>query len=70
MERRMKLFVIPRERVPGGPPNPAREIALQAECLDGFREAARQHIDSEKLKLRSISNGQNGIVAYAEEISV
>ncbi|MBN2527646.1 MAG: hypothetical protein JXR76_14740 [Deltaproteobacteria bacterium] len=68
MERRMKLFVIPKERVPSGPPNPAREIALQADSLDGFREAARQHVESEKLKLRSVSNGPNGIVAYAEEI--
>ena len=67
MEIRMKLFVIPKERAPGGPPNPARDIDIQADNLDELREAARRHIEAENLKVRSISNGPSGIVAYAEE---
>lgn len=68
MEKRMKLFVIPKERLPGGPPNPARDIDIQADNLDELREAARRHIEAENLKVRSISNGPGGIIAYAEEL--
>jgi len=68
MEKRMKLFVIPKERTPGGPPNPARDVDIQADNLDELREAARRHIEAENLKVRSISNGPSGIIAYAEEL--
>ena len=41
MERTVKVFVIPKERVPGGPPRPARALTVQAATVDGLREAAR-----------------------------
>lgn len=67
MDRRLKLFVISLDKLPGGPPNPAQELTIEASSLDGLREAARKHIESENLKVRSISNSPGGIVAYAEE---
>ncbi len=67
MERRLKLFVIPQDKLPGGPPNPAQELTIEASSLDGLRDAARIYIEDENLKVRSISNGPGGIVAYAEE---
>lgn len=68
MERRLKLFVIPRERLPGGPPNPAKEFVIEAKNLDGLRNAARTRIQNESLRLRSISFGANELIAYAEEM--
>jgi hypothetical protein len=67
MDRRLKLFVIPLNKLPGGPPNPAKELTIEASSLDGLRAAAQKHIEDENLKVRSISNGPAGIVAYAEE---
>jgi len=67
MERTVKLFVIPADRIPGGPPEPARELTVEAPTLDGLREAARARIEDEGLRVRSISFGSTGLVAYAEE---
>ena len=69
MERKLRLFVIPKARIPGGPPNPALELTIKASNLDDLRDAARARIAKESLRVRSISNGPDGIVAYAEELS-
>ena len=67
MEHTVKLFIIPRDRVPGGPPNPAHERTVEAPSLDGLRAAARTQVESEGLRVRSISFGSAGLVVYAEE---
>jgi len=67
MERTVKLFVIPKDNVPGGPPNAAKEIAISARSLDGLREEARAVVVSEGLRVRSISFGPSGLIVYAEE---
>ena len=67
MERTVKLFVIPADRIPGGPPEPARELTVEAPTLDGLRDALRARIEDEGLRVRSISFGPTGLVAYAEE---
>jgi hypothetical protein len=67
MERTVKVFVIPKERVPGGPPRPARELTVQAATVDGLREAARSKLADEGLRVRSLSFGPKGLVAYVEE---
>ena len=67
MERTVRLFIIPRDRVPGGPPNPARELTVEAPSLDGLRAAARNLAEKEGLRVRSISFGATGLVVYAEE---
>lgn len=67
MERTVKVFVIPKERVPGGPPRPARELTVQAATVDALREAARTKLAAEGLRVRSLSFGPTGLVAYVEE---
>ena len=67
MERTVKVFVIPKERVPGGPPKPAREVTVQAASIDGLREAARAKLTAEGLRVRSLSFGPKGLVAHVEE---
>lgn len=67
MERTVKVFVIPKERVPGGPPRPARELTVQAATVDGLREAALTKLAAEGLRVRSLSFGPKGLVAYVEE---
>lgn len=67
MQHMVKLFIIPAARCPGGPPEPAREIAVEAETLDQLREATRERLTAEGYRVRSISHGPQGLIAYAEE---
>ena len=66
MKRTVKVFVIPPDRAPGGPPEPAREIAVEAASVDGLRAAARAQLASEGHRVRSLSFGPRGLVAYVE----
>lgn len=67
MQHTVKLFIIPVERCPGGPPEPAREIAIEAETRDRLRELLRERLTAEGYRVRSISFGPQGMIAYAEE---
>ena len=67
MKRTVQVFVIPRDRVPGGPPEPAREMVVEAATVDGLLEAARERLIGEGMKVRSISFTRDGLVVYAEE---
>ena len=67
MKRTVKVFVIPRERAPGGPPDPAREVVVEAASVDGLRDAARAQLAEEGHRVRSLSFGPKGLVAYVEE---
>ncbi|GEM_PF-3328594 len=67
MKRTLKVFVIPKERTPGGPPDAAREMLIEATSLDGLREAARAKMHDEGLLVRALSVGATGLVAYVEE---
>ena len=67
MERTVKVFVIPTSRIPGGPPEPARELVVQARSIDGLRDAAEIRLIDEGYRLRSVSFGPRGLVAYVEE---
>lgn len=67
MERTVKVFVIPISRIPGGPPEPARELVVQARSIDGLRDAAQVRLIDEGYRLRSVSFGPRGLVAYVEE---
>ena len=66
MQRTMKVFVIPPDRSPGGPPEPARELVVEARSIDGLREAARAKLAGEGFRVRSLSFGPDGLVAYVE----
>ena len=67
MERTVQVFVIPRDRVPGGPPEPPREMVVEATTVDGLAEATRERLIGEGLRVRSISFTRDGLVAYVEE---
>ena len=67
MERTVKVFVIPTSRIPGGPPEPARELVVEARSIDGLRDAAQMRLIDEGYRLRSVSFGPRGLVAYVEE---
>ena len=67
MERTVKVFVIPTSRIPGGPPEPARELVVEARSIDGLRDAAQIRLIDEGYRLRSVSFGPRGLVAYVEE---
>ena len=66
MQRTMKVFVIPPDRAPGGPPEPARQVVVEARTTDGLREAARTKLAGEGFRVRSLSFGPKGLVAYVE----
>lgn len=69
MKRRVKLFTVPGACGPGGPVRPAGEFAVEAETMDGLREAVRDRLIGDGYRVRSISFGPEGLVAYAEEPS-
>lgn len=66
MQRTLHVFEIPVDRSPGGPPKPARVLVVEASSLDGLREAARQKLAAEGCRVRSLSFGPKGLVAYVE----
>ncbi len=66
MQRTVKVFVIPPDRAPGGPPEAARQMAVEARTIDGLREAARTKLAAEGFRVRSLSLGPKGLVAYVE----
>ena len=47
MKRTVRVFNIPKERMPGGPPNPARETIVEATSLDGVLTATRAKLSEE-----------------------
>ncbi|MFH0900000.1 MAG: hypothetical protein V2A73_05155 [Pseudomonadota bacterium] len=67
MQRTVQLFVIPADRIPGGPPLPVREMPIEASSMDGLREAAMARLTAEGFRVRSLSFGSQGLVAYVEE---
>ena len=67
MERTVQVFVIPAERSPGGPPQPAREMSVEEGSLDRLRDAALEKLAAEGYRVRSLSFGPKGLVAYVEE---
>ena len=66
MQRTMTVCVIPPDRAPGGPPEPARQVVVEARTTDGLREAARAKLTGEGFRVRSLSFGPKGLVAYVE----
>ena len=67
MQRAVRLFVIPRDHIPSGSPNPPQTFSVQAPSLDVCGDEVRREIEARSLRLRSISFGPKDIVAYAEE---
>ena len=67
MERTLHVFVIPADRTPAGPPKPARALTVEASSLDGLRDAAREKLATEGFRVRSLSFGPKGLVAYVED---
>lgn len=68
MQRTVKVFVIPPDRAPGGPPEAARQMVVEASTTDALREAARVKLVDEGFKVRSLSFGPKGLVAYVEPL--
>lgn len=66
MQRTIKVFVIPPDRAPGGPPEPARHMVVEASSTDALRDAARSRLAAEGFRVRSLSFGPKGLVAYVE----
>jgi hypothetical protein len=66
MQRTVKVFVIPPGWSPGGPPEPAQQVVVEAKSIDALREAARTKLEGDGYRLRSLSCGPKGLVAYVE----
>jgi hypothetical protein len=68
MQRTMQVFVIPKGPSPGGgPPLPAQPRTVEASNLDGLRDAAHAALTADGLRVRSLSFGPGGLVAYVEQ---
>ena len=62
MQHLVRLFVIKN-----GVPAPPAELAVEASSLDGARAAARERLEADGYRIRSLTFGPTGIVAYVEE---
>ena len=67
MKRTVQVFVIPASRAPEGPPDPPREIEVEAADVDALAVSARKLLEAEGLRVRAVSFAPGGLVAYAEE---
>jgi len=68
MQRTMQVFVVPKGTGPGGgPPLPAQSRTLEALSPDGLRDAAHEALTADGLRVRSLSFGPGGLVAYVEQ---
>ena len=66
MQRTVKVFVIPLDRAPSGPPDPPREVQITAPTMDALRLAAHTKLSAAGYRVRSLSFGPTGLVAYVE----
>lgn len=66
MTRTVQVFVIPKERVPAGPPDPAKEIQVEGKSIDGLRAETRRRLEVEGYRVRAISCTADGLIAYVE----
>ncbi len=62
MQHIVRRFVIKD----GAPAAPA-ELTVDATSLDGARAAARERLEADGYRVRSLTFGPSGLVAYVEE---
>jgi hypothetical protein len=68
MQRTIQVFIVPKGTSPGGgPPSPAQPRTVQGPNLDGLRDAAHAALTADGLRVRSLSFGPGGLVAYVEQ---
>ena len=67
MQSTVKVFVIPADRAPGGPPEPARQIVVEGRSTDAAREAAQRRLAEDGYRVRSLACGPEGRGARVEE---
>jgi hypothetical protein len=67
MRREVRLFIIPKDRTPAGPPQARKPFSVEASTMDGLFDAVKEEIADCGFRLRSVSSGPKGLVAYAEE---
>ena len=65
MQRTVRLFVVEGDGAKGTP-KPGQPFSVEADSVDGLREAVRAAILERGFVPRSISYGDKGMVAYAE----
>lgn len=66
MEHAVRTFVIPKLEA-GAAPRPGPPLSVDATTLDGARASARARLEADGYRVRSLTFGPNGLVAYVEE---
>ena len=67
MKTDVKIFVIPYERVPAGPPEPPEKMEVEAPTLDALKTVTRERLKAKRYRTRSVSFAPGGLIAYVEE---
>lgn len=62
MQHLVRWFVIK-----GGVPGAPTELTVEASSLDGARTSARARLEAEGYRVRALTFGPTGLVAYVEE---
>ena len=60
----MRVFIVPRSP---GAPQPAPPLTFPARSVDEARAIARERLELDGFRIRTLTTGPAGIVAYVEE---
>lgn len=67
MRTQVELFIVAKDR-PADPPGAPLRREVEAATRDGLRDALRLELEAEGYRVRAISFGPQGLVAYAEGV--
>ncbi len=68
MTRKVRIFIIPADRVPAGPPDPPMSMEVEASQMDELLKIVHQRAVSEGYRVRAVSFSPGGLVAYVEAL--
>ncbi len=66
MQHAVRTFVVPKME-PGAAPRPGPSLSVEATTLDGARASARARLEADGYRVRALTFGPTGLVAYVEE---
>jgi hypothetical protein len=66
VDHAIRVFIVPAPPAVGAP-QPGRARVVSAPSLDAARAAAREQLEADGFRVRALSVGPAGLVAYVEE---
>jgi hypothetical protein len=68
VDHAVRVFIVPSPPAVGAP-QPDRPRVVSAPTIDAARAAAREQLETDGFRVRALSVGPAGLVAYVEELA-